>query len=169
MFPRTFVNRNGAIFDATKTKIIYAEDLNFLTKINLSNVRAFLSGSVVTASGKINFDAVSFDGLSEFDYTTDHRFIAQNDGYYQVSFAMRCLVITDIGLGHISILKNGAEVSYLYFLPSAGVTYTAVMTDTFKLNAGDYLELSFELNTGSMYFIGDSSGVNCPFCIKRIA
>jgi len=111
-----------------------------------SRARAYLSGSPQSipdsTSTKIQLDTENFDELGEFDPVTNHRFTAQNAGYYLICGGVAYLNPVDGGSYVARIHKNGAEITGQSLIAAANNKHiTPVCTDIVYLDAGDYLEL----------------------------
>ena len=90
--------------------------------------------------GKVAFDTKEFDTGSNFDNTTNYRFIAPVGGFYQLN--------TSVGTGGnvtrliVSLFKNGVEVKRLY--DSGGISGNPAAGGgacLMQLSANDYVEV----------------------------
>ena len=109
-----------------------------------SRVRAYRSDEQSIpnqAWTKVQLNAESYDGLGEFDPTTNFRFTAQTAGYYQVNAAVWYIAV-DATVIYIAIYKNGSNVAGAATRnPTTGGDFSSVISDVIYLAAGDYLEL----------------------------
>ena len=104
----------------------------------------------------VEFNAINYDTLSEFDLTTN-RFTATYDGYYQFEFygMLQNLVVPHIfAAGLTFLLDSNSNAYYLSLRSSAGVIdslsdefvklgskYDAGGSQTIFLTAGDWVEV----------------------------
>ena len=111
-----------------------------------SRARAYLSGSAQSipdsTSTKIQLDTENYDGLGEFDPVTNHRFTAQNAGYYLICGSVLYTQPVDGGSYVARIHKNGVEITGQSLIAAANNKHISPLcTDIVYLDVGDYLEL----------------------------
>lgn len=109
---------------------------------------------------KVQLNAENFDEKSEFDSTTNYRFTAKEDGYYQISGRVRFTTPTNITLAgayaSVAIYLNGALYSYGNNLVWADAGNDDIDTnngllysDLIYMTAGQYIELWAFQNSGN--------------------
>jgi hypothetical protein len=126
--------------------------LDILDISNPYKARAYRSGSQTIGNEsitKIQFNAETYDVNGDFDSTTNYRFVAPVDGYYQVNAAAAIQALGDGKLFYVYIRKNDTVHSQV--LTSAGVSMTksAFLSDVIYLEATQYVELFCYHNHGS--------------------
>ena len=117
-----------------------------------SKARAYLSGTAQVipnaTTTKVQLNTESYDGLGEFDPTTNYRFTAQAAGYYLITAQADWLAAVDQCALYVSIHKNGA-VDTAHFRRASGTGEQAVsISDIVYLAANDYIELYVYQNSG---------------------
>ena len=135
-----------------------------------SSVRYYCSGELSVPNNtwkKVPIDTKVYDGLGEFDPTTN-RFTTKESGYYLATFKADWSVPVADKAYTISIRKNGTNFSCREeYLPVADVG-VQLITDLIYLNAGDYLEFWAYQYSGSTATI--SGGTIGTFCsIHRLS
>jgi len=90
---------------------------------------------------QVQLNAETYDGLDEFDSTTNFRFTAKKAGYYAVSAAIRLSASVDQQYLIAAIWKNGATYSNAAVITSGTSDPSAVISDIIYLDVNDYLEL----------------------------
>jgi hypothetical protein len=133
-------------------------DLNHQSRAR--GYRATSTQSIASATWtKIQFNAENYDEKSEFDSTTNYRFTAKEDGYYQVNARTR-YTITAAGANDylgIAIYVNGTAYAYgnnLAIGTSAGNTdiysnNAPNVSDSIYLTAGQYIEIFTYQDSGA--------------------
>lgn len=118
------------------------------TGVFTSRARAYRNTSAQTISSgsetKVQLNAESYDGDSEFDSITNYRFTATVAGYYQVSSSVKWDNLGDGEFATIRIKMDGttdlSENSICNGV-AGGVTISNVISDIIYLAAGHYIEL----------------------------
>ena len=142
-------------------KILGKLEVNGGVDFNFSRVSVDGSGFQTITSGLftsevVDFNAINYDTLSEFDLTTN-RFTATYDGYYQFEFygMLQNLVVPHIfAAGLTFLLDSNSNAYYLSLRYSTGVIdslsdefvklgskYDAGGSQTIFLTAGDWVEV----------------------------
>lgn len=104
-----------------------------------------------TAATKVAFDATTFDTTGSFD-VANNRLIARVPGIYRVTTNLAYSSVTT-ALIQATIYRNGSATSASsYRLSSSGVEDTLIVSDTFRLNAGEFIEV-FTISLDSSYTI----------------
>lgn len=107
--------------------------------------RAYRSTTQSITSGaarKVQLDAENYDLGSDFDSTTNYRFVAPVSGYYQVNAAVTYSNITGGEQVIIYIYKDGAEVaSTKCYVPNTSDDPGASISDLVYCAANSYIEL----------------------------
>ena len=110
-----------------------------------SKVSAYLAadqtGIAQATFTKVEFNAVKFDTLDEFDITTNHRFIAKSSGYYMVTGSVRWNSLDDGDYITIAIYVNGSSVSLVHTELGGGTTPRYNSNKLVYLEVDDYIEL----------------------------
>lgn len=135
-----------------------------------SRARAYLSvaQSIPNASWtQIDFDAENFDEHNEWDDTTNYRFTAKEDGYYQVNARTRFTITAATANNYVSIALyvNGSVYAYgnnLAVGTSSSNTdifsnNAPIVSDVVYLTAGQYLEVYAYQNSGGARNINSGS------------
>jgi hypothetical protein len=110
---------------------------------------AYLNTTQNVASGvtKILLDTKSYDTGSNFDATTNHRFIAPAAGFYQ--FTGSAQINGDLQ-GAVALYKNGSQIRVgSATTTAANASRTSNVSDLVPLSAGDYIELYWTSATGA--------------------
>lgn len=127
-----------------------------------SRVSVRLDTEQVLTSGpwlKVEFGTTTYDGLSEFDIVTNHRFTAVATGYYHVAVSVS-LFNSDDGKGiRLRLVKNGTYVDSLAGVMKGneggyGSETPVMLAQTLYLEAEDYLEVEVFQNNPSDRSIG---------------
>lgn len=119
-----------------------------------SRASAYLSSDQADAATatwtKVELDTEEFDGLSEMDVASTHRFVAASAGYYQVNVGMCILSLGADDLYAIAVYKNGsAEVTSQNYTPIA-TSPRANISKLLYLAANDYVELYINHGFGAV-------------------
>jgi hypothetical protein len=136
-----------------------------------SRARAYRSGSTQSIPDstwtKIQFNAENYDEKSEFDSTTNYRFTAKEDGFYQVNSRTRYTITAAAANNYLSIAiyVNGTAYAYgnnLAVGTSAGNTdiysnNAPVVSDVVYLTAGQYIEIFTYQNSGAARVINQNT------------
>lgn len=102
----------------------------------------------VAAATKIPLDTISFDNSGGMDVTVNNRYNILVPGYYRIVATLRWLYGNS---GVVMIYKNGIELSQAQgFSPSPNYHSQASINDTTPCNAGDYIELWIQADTGTL-------------------
>jgi len=113
----------------------------------LSQCRAYLSGSDQSVSADGNYhqvllNAETYDTDSEFDPTTNHRFTANDAGYYLVVLQVTWNNPNQGSMYRVQIRVNGSSVSEDFNAPAASGGYLALtLSDIIHLSASDQIEI----------------------------
>lgn len=100
-------------------------------------------------TSKVSFDAESYDTNSNFDSTTNNRYVAPITGTYHFNAAVTATV--DGGnLYFIALYKNGSVVSQggAVITGAGTAVQTWVVADAIELTATDYVEIFFKNGSG---------------------
>lgn len=129
--------------DVAGVEAFVLQDDGIMDLAKQSRCRATNTATQAIPSGvdtKIVLNSEIFDEQDEFDHVTNYRFTAKRDGYYHVDGRFRFQA--DAGaVHHIALYRNGAAFLRVYGSPGADTTQnTLVMSETFYLTAGQYLE-----------------------------
>ena len=126
-----------------------------------SKVRAYISANFTLANNtwtKVALNAKTFDGLGEFDSTTNYRFTAQAAGYYLVMGRTQCNgnSVDQQSVG-VAIYKNGSFYDYTEVIAPAANKYIASQfLQVISLAATDYLELyAWQTSGGNQVMSGN--------------
>lgn len=107
---------------------------------------AYRNGAWTGESGKINLDAEVFDSNNNFDITTNYRYTAPVNGFYQISFCASSAQNNGTGYGAY-IRKNGTTSvisgSFQIAAFTNGFNVRSSGSGIIQLAAGDYLELMY--------------------------
>lgn len=119
-----------------------------------SHFRAYRSGShQVVSTGtdtKMQFDGVLFDGLNEYDETTNYRFTATEDGVYHVVYK----IFTNDDVGDGNELETNVKLNGSFTLVGAphrvfrGAVSSSICMGLVDMDASDYLEFYCWQNSG---------------------
>jgi len=139
-----------------------------------SRIKVWIDGWQSIANSawtKVEFEDVQYDGLSEWDAVTNHRFTAAADGYYHVAASVNAYLLDAGEVISIRLVKDGAFAYPLAPIPSSneiipGADTPVSLTTTVYLEAGEYLELEAWQNSGGSLSI---SGIPCIMTIDRLA
>lgn len=119
--------------------------------------------NVGTGATKVNFDTESFDTNSNFDSTTNFRYVAPVDGYYWLSTNIQT---TTAGSGTdvlAMIYKNGAEnIRGGYTPAAAGTAPGSTASGLVQLNATEYVEVFVATGTAAKA-LDVGSAAKCTF------
>ncbi len=134
-----------------------------------SRSRVFLTTNQTIATAtwvKVAFNSSTFNEKSEFDITTNNRFVAKEEGYYQVNARVEfdLSAATNINFDSyvgIAIYANGAEYALGNMMgltnPGSGsplrYNNAPIASDIVHLQAGEYIEIFVYQNTGAAYTI----------------
>lgn len=113
----------------------------------------------------VNWEAKTYDTHGAFDLSTD-RFTAPLPGYYKVH-ARISYTAAVVAVSAITLRKNGSAVSTMFRSDSVDGQYVSG-SDTIQLNAGDYLELYVNQNTGSSRDIDGTAAGFTYLDIERV-
>lgn len=122
--------------------------------------RAYRSSNYSFAAGvnKVSLNAETFDTSNSFDSSSNFRYVAPVDGFYQFNGQVRCSCSNGNVFGP-ALYKNGSQ----YAIGDLIVVGTAFdqsfnISSLIQLTAGDYVELYFiNGDAGSRTIIGTSS------------
>lgn len=116
-----------------------------LASTEKSNVRAYLSNSNQTISTsswtKAQLNSEEFDTKDEFDSSTNYRFVATEEGYYQVNGSARIANLGDAKSLGIAFYKNGSDYSSTIVNSGTAGSRSVVLSDVIYLDVDDYIEL----------------------------
>ena len=116
---------------------------------------------------KVAFDTIDFDELGEWD-TVDHKFVAQNAGYYLVS-ANGCInTLPDGAYITVYIRKNESGEAYCHTEVGGTVTPRYNVTKVVYLDVADIIKLWIRQNSGGSLTI-DSAARNTFMTIHRLS
>ena len=119
----------------------------------LSVARAYYAGSgqsITTGTWtKVALKYESYDALGEFDSTTNYRFTATKEGYYQVNAQCYMLFTTTSKYLQLALYKNGAAVVINRVAVACATQQSGHLADIIHLDVDDYLELYIYHNQGS--------------------
>jgi hypothetical protein len=122
-----------------------------------SRARAYLSSANQSIPNitwtKVTLNAEDYDGLGEFDSTTNYRFTAQAAGYYLVCAGALFITVPADKECYIAIYKNGTRVSTTQLHSSHSGDVGATVADILYLAAGDYVEFWVYQNSGGDLYI----------------
>jgi len=139
---------------AAEFESISTDDM-FITNLG---ARAYLGASQTVTAGsatKIQFDATTYDDASEFD-TTNHKFVASNDGRYSIHCALRWNKISTEQELNIDINKNGALNSREDCYIHGGDSYQSIsISDVLDLASGDEIDIRVRLKSADETIGGD--------------
>lgn len=112
---------------------------------NASIARAYLSanqaGFVPLIAARVNFDAISFDLLDEFDEVTNHRFQPKRAGYYYIRGQI-AFVTMPVTLIEARLVLNGVTTLARGILQIANINEHYCATAAFEyLTPNDFVEL----------------------------
>ena len=109
------------------------------------------------AARKVSFQTSVFDDNSDFDNTTNHRFVAPTTGTYFFSVVLSFSGLATRAIGAIGV--NGTEV-YKFFddIGYSGGASTKTGSVSLKLNATDYVEV-FCTSVGTNATIEDNDSI----------
>ena len=136
-----------------------------------SRCRVYLAAdATITAGGarKILFDTETFDNLSEFDPTTNNRFVVANAGTYKINANVRFDANNDQTYYELMIYKNNSKMSGFAHQTSSTSTFTIAINDELALAAGDYIEIFIDSAEGSNYTCKGGSAISY-LNIQRVA
>lgn len=137
----------------------------------ITKFSAYRSAGFTASSSdvKIPFEVEEFDIGSNFD-TTNNRFIAPVDGYYQFNAAVTASAANNGGTLGINLRKNntlakaGSRIENIY-VPSGTREPVSVVSALLYLTAGDYVEafmfsnnLALKTGASNTYFQGFRAG-----------
>jgi hypothetical protein len=98
---------------------------------------------------KVEFNARTYDTLTEYDPTTNYRFVPKQNGYYFVHANIGIvLTVADNRYG-IAIYKNASVITTVWLQTSIAQRLTLQISDEIYLAAGDIIEIFALQQTGS--------------------
>ena len=110
-----------------------------------SSTQSIDSGSAT----KVQLNAESYDVDSEFDSTTNYRFTATVEGYYQVNAVVKYSATVDTKIYVTIIRRNGTDIATSQLAASGTEKMGIVVADVVFLTAGQFLELFTFHDSGS--------------------
>lgn len=119
-----------------------------------SRCRAYINADKTITFGspqKILFDTESYDNSSEFDSTTNNRFVATNAGTYLINSICQFDPNAADTLYVLYIYKNNASISRKVEYPNTTAIFSMQITDIVSLAAGDYIEIFIDSGEGSNF------------------
>jgi hypothetical protein len=161
----TYVGVQGEIVELdTGTLYVYINGVWKSVGGFTSRARAYLGTNQTSiASGgsgtKVLLDTVNFDGLTEFDAVTNHRFVAQSAGYYQVNAQIYWQGTVDQTLLGAIIKVNGGVIATKRIRSSGTADQTVEISDIVYMAAGGYIELfAYQASGSPQNIFGVSDG-----------
>ena len=140
---------DGQVLTSTGTTTAPAwEDASsggFTSKARATKSTQTISNTTFT---KIAFNAETYDVDSEFDSTTNNRFVATTTGYYLVVGNILWNSSVDQSAHLMRIYRNGSSVSSSNIKSSGTSSFTQRISDVVYLTATQYIELFVYQNTG---------------------
>jgi hypothetical protein len=118
---------------------------------------------------KIQFQTKDYDGLTEFDNTTNFRFTAQASGYYQVAAAASLESSSGTGILQAMIYKNGSKYSTGFCTKTGSRPSGAAVSDIVYLAATEYIEIYVSQFTGGARNTSQVAGEQSYFAIHRLS
>lgn len=120
---------------------------------------AFNNANLAIVSGaKARFNAEVYDTNSNFDSATNYRYVAPVSGYYEFSSNVN-LAFVGANYAQLQLMKNGAafiQGGFGYY--SGAGSWSANCTAPIFLNAGDYVEVSYQGANGTL-----QGGASSPY------
>lgn len=119
-----------------------------------SRCRVYINADKTITFGspqKILFDTESYDNSSEFDPTTNNRFVATNAGTYLINSICQFDPNAADTFYVIYIYKNGTSISRKVEFPNTTAVFSMQITDIVSLAAGDYIEIYVDSGEGSNF------------------
>lgn len=134
------------------------------TDSNPYKFRAYRSSAWTMTNGaaaKLQCNTENFDTNNNYDATTNYRYTAPVDGFYQFNAAITAAF--DVGdIYRIHLYKNGAAVSSgNAIVVSSTFGQTLTVSDFIQLSAGDYVEVYYV--NGAAAGVAGSTGVANTF------
>lgn len=103
------------------------------------------SWTTSTGPGKVQFDTEVFDTNSNFDSSTNYRYTAPVDGYYQIDACVGASSVAGSNGYAVFLYKNGSVFKHGAYGVTGNATFglNAPLSTLVHLTAGDYLEIYF--------------------------
>jgi len=98
---------------------------------------------------KIEWNAATFDNLSEFDITTNHRFIAATAGIYAITGSLRMKLLTADTNVFIYAKVNGTTIEQYAIAPTKVSWWSFHFAFTIKMTKAQYFEIFMYHEDGS--------------------
>jgi len=136
-----------------------------------SRARAYLTSDQTIADSsdtKVTLNSKNYDGDDEFDSSTNYRFTAKNDGYYQVNASVSYASPVDQANYIVQIRKNGTAYSKAQISTSGTTRVSIPISDIVPLETDDYLELYTSHNSGSSRDI-DGGTIQAFMSVHRLS
>jgi len=131
--------------DVAGVEAFLLNDDGILNLAKQSVARAYRATSTQTVhtgtDTKIQLNAESYDVQSEFDSTTNYRFVAKQPGYYVCTGIIKFGTAVDGKRYAAEIWKNGAQHSLTIQFAAAAATILVSVTDIVHLNTDEFVEL----------------------------
>jgi hypothetical protein len=104
---------------------------------------------------KVSFDVAEYDTGSNYDLTTNYRFVAPINGFYKFDSRVKWSQTT-ADFCYIMLYKNGVNIKTGEFLVSPGPNSVGVLLSPppIQLVVGDYIEVYVEQTTASITMAG---------------
>lgn len=121
--------------------------------VGVTKIRAYLATADQTigtgSATKVALNAEDYDIMAEFDSTTNYRFTAKKKGHYIIIGSVNYKDPVADKIVSAYIYKNGSVVTENSVHTSSTSGITVMVADILSLDAGDYIELYTEHNTGA--------------------
>lgn len=123
-------------------KVTLLELFKLVYKFSVYRAAAWTTSNGTYA--KVNFDTELYDDNSNFDSTTNFRYVAPINGTYHFDAGVGEATTSSGGVGLVVLYKNGAEIMRgTELAPSGAINTCRTVSGDLKLVATDYIEVYF--------------------------